>query len=156
LEKYSFLKATVFDVPDLIPIARERFANSNSSVADRVEFTAGDMFASVPPADVYILKHIIHDWEDEKCIRLLDNCRRGLRGNGRVICVDAVVPPMGNTAGTPAKLTDIVMMTFITGKERTEEQWARLYRTAGLEIHNITPLHDKLDTSIVEGVPLRK
>lgn len=114
------------------------------------------MFASVPSADVYILKHIIHDWEDEKCIRLLDNCRRGLRGNGRVICVDAVVPPMGNTTGTPAKLTDIVMMTFITGKERTEEQWASLYRAAGLEIHSITPIHDNLDTSIVEGVALRK
>jgi hypothetical protein len=43
-----------------------------------------------------------------------------LRGNGRVICIDEVVPPMGNTAGTPAKLTDSVMMTFITGKEPTE------------------------------------
>jgi SAM-dependent methyltransferase len=156
LEKYPHLEATVMDVPDLIPVARARLASSNSPVADRVEFIAGDMFASVPPADVYILKHIIHDWEDEKCIRLLDNCRRGLRENGRVISVDAVVPPMGNTAGTPAKLTDIVMMTFITGKERTEEQWASLYRSAGLEICSITPIHDNLDTSIVEGVPLRK
>jgi ubiquinone/menaquinone biosynthesis C-methylase UbiE len=156
LEKYPHLQATVVDVPDLIPVARERFANSKSPVADRLEFTAGDMFASVPPADVYIMKHIIHDWEDEKCIRLLDNCRRGLRGDGRVICVDAVVPPMGNTAGIPAKLTDIVMMTFITGKERTKEQWASLYHAAGLEIQNITPIYDNLDTSIVEGVPRRK
>ncbi len=156
LEKYPHLEATVVDVPDLIPVARERFANSNSPVADRLEFAAGDMFASVPPADVYIMKHIINDWEDEKCIRLLENCRRGWRENGRVICVDAVVPPMGNTAGTPAKLTDIVMMTFITGKERTEEQWADLYRSAGFEIQSITPIHDNLDTSIVEGVPQRK
>ena len=153
LEKYPHLQATVVDVPDLIPIAREHSANSNSTVAGRLEFIAGDMFASVPPADVYIMKHIIHDWEDEKCIRLLNNCRHGLSRNGRVICVDAVVPPMGNTAGASAKLTDIVMMTFITGKERTEEQWAALYRTAGLEILRITPIHDNLGTSIVEGVP---
>ena len=67
------------------------------------------------------MKHIIHDWEDEKCIRLLQNCHRSMQGNGRVICVDSVLPPMGNTAGTPAKLLDILMLIFITGKERTEE-----------------------------------
>ena len=111
------------------------------------------MFEFVPPADIYIMKHIVHDWEDEKCVRLLEKCRSALQGKGRVICVDAVLPPMGNTAGMTAKLLDIVMLIFATGKERTEQQWADLYRAAGLEIRSITAIQDNFGTSIVEGVP---
>jgi hypothetical protein len=152
LEKYPSLQAAVIDVPDLIPIARERFPVNDHAIADRLQYVGGDMFDSVPPANVYIMKHIIHDWEDEKCIRLLENCRRSMLGDGRVICVDSVLPPMGNVAGTPAKLLDINMLIFIEGKERTEDQWNHLYRAAGLEIRSVTPIHDNFGTSIVEGV----
>jgi hypothetical protein len=92
------------------------------------------MFESVPPANVYIMKNIIHDWEDEKCIRLLENCRLSMQGDGRVICVDSVIPPMGNAAGTAGKFSDIGMLVSIAGRERTEAQWNHLYRTAGFEI----------------------
>ena len=78
---------------------------------------ADNMFDSLPPADVYVLKHIIHDWDDERCVRLLENCPRSMRSNGRVICVDAVLPAMGNTSGTPAKLLDLHMLVFIPGRE---------------------------------------
>jgi hypothetical protein len=152
LEKYTSLQAVVMDVPELIPVARERAPVNDPTVANRLEYVGGDMFESVPPADVYIMKHIIHDWEDEKCIRLLENCHASMRGDGRVICVDAVLPPMGNTAGTHAKLLDLTMLTFITGRERTEAQWNDLYRAAGFEIRSITPINDNFGTSIVEGV----
>jgi hypothetical protein len=155
LEKYPLMQAAVVDVPDLIPVARERFP-VHPAIASRLEYVGGDMFESVPPAEVYIMKHIIHDWEDKKCIQLLQNCHRSMQGNGRVICVDSVLPPMGNTAGTPAKLLDILMLIFITGKERTEEQWASVYHAAGFEIQSITPIHDNFGTSIVEGVKHRK
>jgi len=152
LEKYPTLKAAVMDVPDLIPLAQERFPVKDPEVARRLEYIGGDMFDSVPPANVYILKHIVHDWEDEKCIQLLENCRRSMQGDGRVICVDSVLPPMGNVAGSPAKLLDLNMLIFITGRERTEDQWSHLYRTAGFKIRSITPIHDNFGTSIVEGV----
>jgi O-methyltransferase domain/Dimerisation domain len=155
LEKYPTLQAVVMDVPELIPVARERAAVNDATVANRLEYVGGDMFESVPPADVYIMKHIIHDWEDEKCIRLLENCQRRMQGDGRVICVDAVLPPMGDTAGMHAKLLDITMLTFITGRERTEAQWNDVYRAAGFEIRSITPIHDNFGTSIVEGVKSR-
>ncbi len=155
LEKYPTLQAAVMDVPDLIPIAQERFPVKDRAVANRLEYVAGDMFDSVPPANVYIMKHIIHDWEDEKCIQLLENCRRSMQGDGRVICVDSVLSPMGNVAGTPAKLLDINMLVFIAGRERTEDQWSHLYRTAGFEIRSVTPIHDNFGTSIVEGVKQR-
>jgi ubiquinone/menaquinone biosynthesis C-methylase UbiE len=151
LEKYPTMQAVVMDVPELIPVAQERFPVNDRAIADRLEYVGGDMFDSVPPANVYIMKHIIHDWEDEKCLRLLENCRRSMLGDGRVICVDSVLPPMGNVAGTPAKLLDINMLVFIEGKERTEDQWSHLYRTAGFEIRSVTPIHDNFGTSIVEG-----
>jgi hypothetical protein len=151
LQKYPNLQATVLDVPEVIPVALEHLRGGDPAVVERLEYAGQDMFESVPPADVYIMKHIIHDWEDEKCIRLLDNCRRSMEGDGRVVCVDAVVPPLGDSSGLPAKLMDIVMLTFITGKERTERQWSALYEAAGLEIHSITPIRDNFGTSIVEG-----
>lgn len=152
LEKYPTLQAAVVDVPDLIRLAKERFPVQNQAVANRLEYVGGDMFDSVPPANVYIMKHIIHDWEDEKCIQLLKNCHRSMRGDGRLICVDSVLPPMGDVTGTPAKLLDINMLVFITGTERAETQWNHLYRAAGFEIRSITPIHDNFGTSIVEGV----
>ena len=152
LEKYPTLQAAVVDVPDLIPVAKERFPVKDPAVANRLKYVGGDMFDSVPPANVYIMKHIIHDWEDEKCIKLLENCHRSMQGEGRVICVDSVLPRMGDVAGTPAKLLDINMLVFITGKERTEDQWNHLYRAAGFEIRSVTPIHDNFGTSIVEGV----
>ena len=155
LEKYPKLQAAVMDVPELISVARERFQVNDSPVANRLEYVGGDMFASVPPANVYIMKHIIHDWEDEKCIKLLENCRHSMVGDGRVICVDAVLPRMGDVAGTPAKLLDINMLVFMTGKERTEAQWNDLYRMVGFEIRSITPINDNFGTSIVEGVKQR-
>src|SRR5258706_8392070 len=155
LEKYSSLQAVVLDVPELIPVARERSPVKDQTVANRLEYVGEDMFKSVPPAGVYIMKHIIHDWEDEKCVQLLRNCRQSMQGDGRVICVDSVRPPMGNTENTSAKLLDILMLTFITGRERTEAQWNNLYRAAGLEIRSITPIRDNFGTSIVEGIKHR-
>ncbi|HYK16573.1 MAG TPA: methyltransferase [Bryobacteraceae bacterium] len=152
IEKYPHLRATVYDRPEVVHIAGQHLAVKDSSVAARLEYTGGDMFESVPSADVYIMKHIIHDWEDLRCVRLLENCLRAMHGGGRVICVDTVLPSMGDSSGTPAKLLDIVMLTHITGKERTEQQWHALYRSAGLRVERITPIQDNFGTSIVEGV----
>jgi len=110
------------------------------------------MFDAVPPADVYIMKHIIHDWDDERCIRLLRNCHRSMQGDGRVICVDTVLPPMGDASSATAKLLDLHMMVLIPGKERTQAQWQALYQAAGLQIRSITPIQDNFGTSIIEGV----
>ncbi len=85
-------------------------------------------------------------------LRLLTSCRETMLGDGRVICVDALLPPMGNTGGAPAKMLDLEMLVAITGKERTEDQWRRMYEAAGLRISKITPLQDNFGASIVEGV----
>jgi hypothetical protein len=152
LEKYPQLQGVLLDMPDLMPMAKKNFPVKDPAVAARMEYVGGDMFESVPPADTYVMKHIIHDWDDARCVRLLQNCVRSMEEPGRVLCVDAVLPPMGETGGTPAKLLDINMMVLIPGKERTLEQWQALYHAAGLKIKSVTPLVDNFGTSIVEGV----
>jgi SAM-dependent methyltransferase len=151
LKKYKHLRGVVVDLSDLIPIAEKHLQGEDKDVLSRLEFVGGDMFEEVPAADAYILKHIIHDWNDADCLRLLQNCHRSMQGDGRVICVDAVLPPMGDTAGAPAKFLDLNMVVFDMGKERTERQWEELYAAAGFKVTSITPLLDNFGTSIVEG-----
>src|SRR6185295_777690 len=111
------------DVPDLIPLAQKNFPVTDPKVASRLQYVGANMFESVPRADAYILKHIIHDWDDEHCVRLLKNCHESMEDNGRLVCVDTVVPPMGDTGATSAKLMDLLMILAIGGKERTKQQW---------------------------------
>jgi ubiquinone/menaquinone biosynthesis C-methylase UbiE len=155
LEKYPKLKGVLLDLPELIPVAKQKLP-APDSVASRLEYMGGSMFDAVPPADVYIMKHIIHDWDDARCLRLLKNCADAMQpamlGAGRVICVDAVIPPMGDTGGLSAKLLDLNMLAMITGRERTRAQWEDLYTRAGLRIERMTPLADNFGTSIIEGV----
>jgi SAM-dependent methyltransferase len=152
LKRYKDLRGVVLEVPDLIPIAEKHLQGEDKDVLRRLEFVGGDMFEEVPSGDVFILKHIIHDWDDAHCIRLLQNCSKGMQGDGRVICVDAVLPPMGDTTGTPAKFLDVDMLVFDMGKERTEKEWEQLYGTVGFEVTSITPLEESnFGTSIIEG-----
>ena len=112
----------------------------------------GPGHGSVPAGgDLYMMKKIIHDWDDARCITLLRNCAKRMEGDGRVYCVDAVLPPMGDTSGAPAKFLDMNMLVNIPGKERTESQWRELFGAAGLRLTSMTPLHDNFGTSIVEG-----
>jgi hypothetical protein len=151
LEKYRDLRGVLMDVPELIPVAKARNPPP-SPIAARLEYHGGNMFESVPAADAYVMKHIIHDWDDEHCLQLLRNCHRSMDGAGRVICVDSVLPPVGDVGATAAKFLDLLMMVNIRGKERTRRQWEELYAAAGFHVASVTPLQDNFGTSIVEGV----
>jgi len=151
LGKYPALQAAVLDLPDLMPIAEKSLVISEQ-VAERLDYVGGDMFKSIPAGDCYIMKHIIHDWDDAHCHTLLTNCHRSLEANGRLICVDSVIPAMGDTSGTAAKFLDLLMMAGIRGKERTRTQWEELYGSTGFRITRVTPLQDNFGTSIIEGV----
>ena len=150
LEKYRGLNGILVDLPELIPVAKEKNP-APQAVARRLEYVGQDIFEYVPPADTYIMKHIIHDWDDEHCLRLLRNCHQSMQGAGRLICVDAVLAPMGDPSGTSAKFLDLLMMAGIRGKERTLRQWEQLYATAGFRVTTVIPLQDNFGTSIVEG-----
>jgi hypothetical protein len=151
LGKYEQLRAVVLDLPDVIAAGRQRLPVAAPALVERLEYAAGDMFQSVPSADAYLLKMIIHDWDDSRCVTVLRNCRAQLEDHGRIVCVDVVLPPLGDTSDAPGKLLDVNMMLVLPGKERTQAEWEQLYQDAGLEVRAIVPIPDAYGTCIVEG-----
>jgi len=99
------------------------------NVADRCSYRAGDMFREVPTADAYLMKHIIHDWNDEESVQILSNLYRAAAPNAKLFVAEYVVPD----PATPhfAKLFDIHMMCWGTGRERTSAEYAALLEQAG-------------------------
>jgi SAM-dependent methyltransferase len=154
LERYPELNGVVFDSPAVIEAAPKHAPVRDAAVARRLAYVAGDMFEAVPAADAYVLKHILHDWDDAKCERLLANVCKRLEPGGRVIAVDTVLPPLGDTSDVPSKLLDVNMMLLLPGKERTRAEWEALYRGAGLAITAMIPIPDAFNTFVIEGRPL--
>jgi hypothetical protein len=122
------LRGGVFDLPHIVPSAAE--AAREDGLQDRFTTVGGDFFESVPPADLYVLKFVLHDWDDETCIRILKNCRASLLEGGRVIVVDYLVGQLG-TPGLPA-LMDLNMLTMTGGRERSIDAFDDLFAAAGL------------------------
>jgi hypothetical protein len=120
-----------------------------SRVASRCAFAGGDMFESVPRGgDAYVMKYILHNWDDEHCVRLLSNCREAMNPGGRVLVADAVVLPVEKPDW--GKLLDIQMMVVVPGKERTRAEFAALFERAGLELTRVISTDCPL--SLIEGV----
>jgi hypothetical protein len=115
----------------------------------RWDLAAGDFFTEAPPGDVYLIKRILHDWDDELCVRILRQCRQAVSDHGRVLVIDAVIPP-GNDPD-PGKVIDLLMMSALTGRERTHAEFEALFTRAGFRLARVIPTGTRL--SIVEGVP---
>src|SRR5262245_8540968 len=155
LERHPHLRACVLDLPEVIEVAERHAAGLDAGVQSRLSFVAGDMFADVPVADTYMVKTVMHDWDDERCVRLLANCRARLQGDGRILGVDNVLPPMGDTGASGTKLLDMLMMLSLPGKERPEAEWRALYAAAGLRLTAIVPTNPRSVECIIEGRPSR-
>jgi SAM-dependent methyltransferase len=127
------LRATVFDLPELAVEAQRTL--SSTAIADRVEFQGGDFFESVPEgSDLYTLFAIIHDWDDERCVRLLSNIRDAMTPGGRIMVAEKVIP-RGN-AYDFSKASDMLMLVLGDGgRERTEPEYEALFARAGLRVN---------------------
>lgn len=136
------------DRPETIAAARARL---DPALAGRLRLVGGDFFADpLPAGDCYLLKNILHDWSDEDCVRLLRNVRRSIAPGGRVVAVDAVLPP-GNRAHM-AKLSDLLMMAGIDGgRERTRDEFRRVFQAAGFRLRRVRPTVGPF--SILEAEP---
>ena len=134
LEKFPDVRGVVFDLPEVIDAAPAQFPVRNDSVARRITYVPGDMFKDVPPADAYVLKLILHDWDDASCAKILANVCARMEPGGRVISIDNVMPPLGDVSDVPSKLLDVNMMLLLPGKERTRVEWEALYRALGLRL----------------------
>ncbi len=148
LREHPRMRGVLFDVEHVL--AGNRLAEFG--VKDRVELASGDFFIAVPPGgDAYIMKHIIHDWDDDKAIAILKNIRTALAGkpNGKVILIETVLQP-GNEPDL-GKLIDLEMLLLPGGKERTADEFAALFTSAGFELTRIVPTQSPL--SVIEARP---
>jgi hypothetical protein len=143
------LKGVLFDAPAVIEGARSKI--EAAGLADRCETIAGDFFKSVPAGgDAYIMKWIIHDWNDELATTILKNCRNQIRANGKLILVDCVVPETDEPHFS--KFIDLNMLVMTGGKERTAREFEKLLEGAGFKLSRVIPTD--LPTSIVEAEPV--
>ena len=137
LQANPALVGVLLDAPQVVPLADERL--TAEGVSDRAETVAGDFFASVPEgADCYIMKMIIHDWDDDNCRAILKNCREAMADGGKIYVVDQVIPP-GNDPFI-GKMIDIEMLAMTEGGvERTEDEFHDLFDSAGLSLDRVIP-----------------
>ena len=117
---------------------------------DRWETVAGDVFESVPAGDLYAVKNVLHDWNDDQCVRILENCRRAMNPGARLLAVDTVIPP-GNDPHF-GKALDMLMMLLLPGQGRTQPEFERLFERAGFRITQVIPTPGTL--SMIEAEPL--
>jgi len=148
LQRHKKMRGVLFDLPHVSTGAAATFARTG--VSGRVRVESGDFFQEVPPgADAIIMKHIIHDWDDDSAARILQACHRALGPGGKVLIVDPVVPP-GN-APHYGKLLDLEMLVLTPrGRERTKTEFDSLLRRAGFRLSRVIPTKSPL--SIVEAI----
>lgn len=141
------MQGVLFDMPYVIKDAGELL--ERQGVSNRVELASGDFFQSVPAgADAYMMKHIIHDWDDEHSIKILKNVLTAMKENAKVLIIEMVVPK-GNDP-SPSKFLDLQMLCMETGKERTEEEYRKLLEASGFRLNRIIPTNSPY--SVIEGV----
>ena len=149
LKAYPNLKGMLYDLPGVVE--RAKAGLQAAGLADRCEVIGGSFFESIPEgADAYLMRHIIHDWDDEKSLTILRNVHRAMRPDARLLVVEGVIPP-GNDPSF-SKLLDLTMLTLPGGKERTEEEYRTLFRAGGFELTRIVPTAAEI--SVIEGKKL--
>ncbi|TME40413.1 MAG: methyltransferase [Chloroflexi bacterium] len=133
------LRGIVYDVPAGLAETSEYLAARG--VADRCAIVEGDFFKSVPAGDVYLLKDILHDWDDERAGAILAVCRAAMNPGARTMIVERVPP--SHLSDDPVHLnfamTDLQMMVQLGGRERTLEEYEPLFEGAGLKLDRFTP-----------------
>jgi hypothetical protein len=140
------LRGVLFDLPNVVERAGATL--ESAAVADRVTIQGGSFFEAIPVrADAYMMKYILHDWEDERARKILENCVASMEPRSRVLVVDHVIPETDDA--DIGKLLDIEMLLMAGGHERTRSQFEELFASAGLKVTRVLPTGATL--SIVEG-----
>lgn len=146
------MHGTVFDMEHAAEGARRELAAAG--VADRCEVVVGDFFKGVPAgADAYIMKSIIHDWNDERAIAILKSCRHAAGARAKVLLVERVVPERVTVAPEDQATTmlDLNMLVGPGGRERTEAEYAKLFEAAGLRLARVVPTAS--GSAVIEAAP---
>ncbi|KAL2317404.1 hypothetical protein Fmac_031280 [Flemingia macrophylla] len=147
-KSFPLMQCTVLDLPHVVAGLQ---GNEN------LKYVEGDMFKAIPPADAILLKSILHDWNDEECIKILKNCKKAITmegKKGKVIIIDMVVDEENrdDESFETQLFFDTVMLAFLNGKERSKKEWINLIYSTGFDDYKITPSLDGL-RSLIEIFP---
>jgi len=148
LKTYPSPRGVLYDQPQVV---EHPHYLTRAGVRDRCDVVGGaGLFESIPAgADLYVLKRVLHEWPDDICEGILRRCHDAAGKDGRVIVVDAVIPPGNHPDLT--KAVDLLMMILLDGRERSEADFRELFARAGLKLTRIVATPSRL--SIVEGEP---
>jgi hypothetical protein len=136
LPRHPTMRGILIDLPDVVERARPHLRAAG--LEGRCALAGGDFFEAVPAgADAYVLRHVIHDWDDDRAVRLLSNCRAAMHGDGRLLLVESVLGPDGGPSLADA--LDLMMLALTGGRERTEQEYAELLSAAGLRLARVIP-----------------
>jgi hypothetical protein len=142
-------RGVLYEQPHVADGARQHL--KAQGLADRCQVVAGDFFQEVPQGgDAYLLKWIIHDWNDARALWILRNCRQAIRKDGRLLIFESIVAPAGTTS--LAKWMDLNMMVMVGGRERTEQEYRELLGAAGFELLEVRATASLMH--IIEAVPV--
>jgi hypothetical protein len=155
LRQLPSARGIVAELPHVVGLASSEFGQSG--VADRCELADCDFFEAVPPGgDLYILKHIIHDWDDERARIVLKNCCRAMHAESRLLIVDCVLPEHPMHEDTLGYFVDMTMLAITPGgRERTRQAFTQLLESAGLVLVRIIPTGGISDVIEARKLPLR-
>jgi hypothetical protein len=143
------MQGILFDLPHVVADTKPLI--EALELQDRCQLVGGNFFESVPTGgDAYLLRYIIHDWDDERAITILKNCYEAMQSNGRVLLVEMVIPQGNETFY--GKLLDLQMLLNYGGRERTEVEYQVLLETAGFSLTKIYPVAPPV--SVIEAIRL--
>jgi hypothetical protein len=151
LRAHPTMRGVLFDRPAVVEGARRRF--EAEGLADRADLVGGDFFEALPRgADAYLLKSVIHDWDDAQATAILRRCRTAMPGEARVLVIDPIIPP--GDQPSPNKLVDLLLLPLLGGgggRERTEAEYRALFEAAGLRLVRAVPTASP--SWLLEGTP---
>lgn len=149
LKANPMLRGIVLDMPHVIEGTKRLL--EGEGISTRCEVLAGDFFKSVPAGgDIYVMKWIIHDWHDERSIAILKNCRRAIGAQGKLLLIEAVLPPANQHS--MSKFFDLNMLVMTGGRERTTSEFKALFEAAGFSLTRVVPTDSEF--SLIEGAPV--
>jgi hypothetical protein len=135
LDKHGAIKGVLFDLPEVIE--RASASDTWENLSSRCSLVPGDFFLEMPKGiDLYIFRHVLHDWDDEHCTRILGNCRNAMHPSSRLLVIEALIDNISQKSQT--NWSDLGMMIF-GGAERTTSQYEKLLASAGLRVSRIIP-----------------
>ena len=154
LSAHPHLRGTLFDLPHAMSGAAA--LAGQAGVSDRCELVSGSFFEAIPAgADFYLLKSILHNWDDDQCGVILQNCRRAMAAGARLLVVERIMPQrLGTSAPHRAVArSDLNMLVSLTGRERTMTELASLFAGSGFRVAQTWPAVREFSAIEVRPVP---